>query len=506
MRKRLVLTCVILALCVVLAIVYALVILPEPEAPESTEETTTLLAGEVEGANGRVQMFDHVQLKDVESLYVHNSHGSYKIIDKGDGTLVLDKNEGILLDGEKLTQMIVNAGYTLSTFNANVTEEDFVKYGLGEGQSDNFFVLTSTAGKRYTVYIGDETLAGDGYYARYEGRNAIYVLDDSIERDLLAPVTSIVTPLLAYPSNMNSYYLVRNFALMKHGEVFLVADYLNPEKRDELAATSVHQLSVPGEYPAGTNYDNVLSIFCAFKGSEVLSVSLNEEELAKYGLLEPAYQLYFDNTVLDANGNPASLVNNLILFSERMLDENGSPFYYAASLLFGIIARVEAVSCDFLTWELDKWVAENIFAINIMNVRSLEMKGKGVDACFVLSGEENDTLSVKETVSGVTPDMSNFRQLWKVLLSTTHDGTVTLSDEDIAYLVSDSESLLLEMTVTTRAGRERVYRFYPYSDRRVYYTVNGEGEFYLSNTMLYKAIADANRVINGEAVDAEARY
>lgn len=506
MRKRLVLTCVMLAVCVVLAVVYALVILPEPKEPVSTEETTTLQAGEVEGYGGRVQMFEHVELAAVKDIFVHNESGEYRLVHDGKGNFSIKGYEHIMLDGEKLTNMIVNAGYTLSTFNANVNKEDFSKYGLADGEASAYFVLTTLSGERYTVYIGDETLAGDGYYARYEGRNAIYVLDDSIENDLLASVENLVDPLLAYPSNMNSYYLVRNFVLMHGNEIFIKADYLNPDQRSELAAVSVHQLSIPGDYGASENYDDVLAIFCNFAGSEVLSIDISEENLAKYGLLSPAYQLYFDNTVLDDNGNPKDLVSNFLAFSERQQDEAGNYYYYAASALFGIIARVEAINLDFLTWELDKWVSSNVFSVNIANVASLKMEGNDINAEFVLSGSDNKSLTVTDRVSGAKPDMQNFRQLWKVLLSITHDGTVTLSETEINDLVSDESNLLLTLTVTTRAGNERVLRFYPYSDRRVYYTVNGDGEFYLSNTLLYKAISDANRVINGEPVDPDSRY
>ncbi len=506
MRKQLVLTLVILVVCISLALVYAFLILPEPSTPESTEAVTTLLDGEVEGYGGRVQMFDHVQVKDVANVYVHNSHGDYRVINNGSSNFAIEGYEHVLLDGEKLTQMILNAGYTLSTFNANVKEEDFVKYGLATGESQAYFVLTTLEGKRYTVHIGDKTLAGDGYYARYEGRNAIYVLDDAIERDLLAKKESLVDPLLAYPSDINSYYLVRNFVLTRGEEIFIKADYLNPDKRDELAALGVHQLSVPGDYSAGENYDDVLAIFCNFAGSEVLSIDTKEEDLEKYGLLTPAYQLYFDSTVLDAAGNPSQFVPNLLAFSEMQRDESGNYFYYAYSYTFGIIARVEAISLDFLSWELEKWVSSTIFQVNIINVASLELVGRDVNANFVLEGKTNDDLKVTEKVSGVTPEMSNFRAFWRVLLSITHDGAVSIGEDEIKDLVSDESNLLLEMTVTTRAGRERVYRFYPYTDRRVFYTVGGSGEFYLSNTLLYKAIADANRVINGETVDADSRY
>lgn len=506
MRKRIVLTCICLALFVVLALVYALVVLPEPDTdPAQTTETEALIAGEVAGFNGRVQMFDYIKMSEVQSLYVHNEKGAYRLVRK-DQKLVIEGNEDLLIDAEKITQMIVNAGYTLSTFRSEVTEEDFSKYGLGIGQSDTYFILTSMAGKRYTVYIGDKTLAGDGYYARYEGRDAIYVLDNSIEKDLLGTAEYLVTPLLAYPSQMNTYYLMRTFVLGRGEDVFLTAGYLDPAKRDELAAMSVHQLSVPGSYPASDAYNDVLTLFCDFKGTETVAIDLSEETLKKFGLDTPAYTLYAENTAVDANGNPESIIANYILFSEKQQDEAGNYYYYAASYLFGIIARIEQIKVDFLEWNLDKWVSPYVFQVNIMNVDTITFESEGQNVTFKLSGKENKDLTVQDIATGNTPDITNFRQLWKVLLSLNMDGTVDLSEEELQTLTSDADNLLLTISLKTRAGRECVYRFYPYTDRRVFYTVNGEGEFYVTSTLLHKIISDVDRVLRGEPVDSDARF
>lgn len=507
MRKRIVLTCVLLALAAILALVYALVILPEPANPDETAATTAeLLPGEVAGTNGRVQMFDHISSEQVDTLYIKNQNGEYRLVRDENKNLVIDGSEHLLIDQEKLVQMIVNAGYTLSTYSAAVTEADFEKYGLGGGNYNAYFVLRSTAGKRYTVYIGDRTLAGDGYYARYEGRDAIYILDDSIEKDLLASVNAIVRPLLAYPSSMNSYYLVQNFMLMRGEEMFLAASYLNPDMRDELAAMSVHQLQHPGAYPAGEYYDDVLTLFCDFKGTETVATDVSDATLAKYGLDKPAYTLYFENTTVDDDGNPTGTIPNYLAFSEKQQDASGAYYYYVASFNFGIIARMEQITLDFLEWDLDKWVSSNIFQVNIVNVSSLRFDMADLTVTFELTGKDNESLVVTERETGHKPEVKNFRQLWKVLLSITHDGTIDIPDADIAALTADESNLLLTLTVTTRAGKVREYKFYPYTDRRVYYTVNGEGEFYLSNTLLYKAIADAKRVMNDQPVDADSRY
>ena len=60
--------------------------------------------------------------------------------------------------------------------------------------------------------------------------------------------------------------------------------------------------------------------------------------------------------------------------------------------------------------------------------------------------------------------------------------------------------------VVTRSGIEQTYEFWQYTDQRVYYTINGEGEFYLPITMVNKVIADVERLMNGETIDPEARY
>ena len=481
MKKKLTATIAIAVLFCVLLAVYLFVVVPMMNAEDEPEETTavSLVPGEVEGVRGRIQMFDQVTSDKVQSLYVHNSYGTYELVRKDD-SLVLKGHENLLLDAEKLAQAIVNAGYTLSTYNAKVTEEDFAKYGLAPGESDNYYVLTSTAGKRYTVYIGDRTLAGDGYYARYEGRDAMYVLDDSIQGDLLAPATTLVRPLLA-------------------------ATYLDPDRRSELAAMSVQQLTYPGEYPAGEGYDDVLSLFCDFSGSEVVGIDFSDEALESFGLKNPAYTLYAVNTAVDDNGNPASLVENFITFSEKQRDANGSEFYYAASYTFGVIARVEQITVDFLEWDLDKWVSPYIFQVNIQNVADISFAADGLSETFTLGGKDNDSLTVTARTAGKIEDVKNFRQLWKVLLSVTEDGTATFDEADRDAIVRE-DNLLLTLTLHTKAGIERVYKFYPYSDRRVFYTVNGDGEFYVNRAMLDKVIADIRRVQSGEAVNPDTKY
>ncbi|MBQ4557207.1 MAG: DUF4340 domain-containing protein [Clostridia bacterium] len=512
MNKRIVTTIVCLVLCVALAIVFGFVLWPmlnEP-ADEQPKETVSLVNGEVEGSNGRVQMFPKVSSENVRSLLVSNENGEYKII-RRNNALVIEGHEGLVLDQEKLIQMIVNAGYTLSTFRSEVTEADFEKYGLGEGQHIAYFELTTRADEVYTVYIGDRTLAGDGYYVRYPGRNAIYVLDNTIEKDLLGTVEYLVNTMIVYPADINAYILVPEFLIMRDGVPYCAIEYLNPDKRSELAAASVHRFSYPenyNEYFAGDAYTSVLKLFANFVCDEVVSIELGDDTLKSFGIdpEKPKYAVTYQTVLLDDNGTPSDVFPNALFFSEKQKDDAGE-FYYVAAPAFGIIGRVDSARLAFLEYELDKFVSNYIFSVNINNVKTLSFKNKDLDVSFELSGDTNETLSVVEKNSGFAPEtMDSFRDLWQVLLMIMHDGVSDISDDDKAVLLADDKNVMLEMTVITKAGNERVFKFYQYTDRRVFYTVNGDGEFYVTRTMIDKTIADISRLLNGEPIDKDARF
>ena len=92
--------------------------------------------------------------------------------------------------------------------------------------------------------------------------------------------------------------------------------------------------------------------------------------------------------------------------------------------------------------------------------------------------------------------MKNFRQFYKTLLSIKLEGYAdsTATDE-----------LLLTLRYTTDAGKVWEFKFYPYSTRRCFYTVNGNGEFYVLRDILDKAISDSRRVVEGLTVDSWAK-
>ena len=98
---------------------------------------------------------------------------------------------------------------------------------------------------------------------------------------------------------------------------------------------------------------------------------------------------------------------------------------------------------------------------------------------------------------GTNHGIRNFRKFYQTLLS--------INREDFTEEPDESErALLLTVEVSFRNGTVRTYKFYSYSERRCFMTVNDKGEFYVMRSMVRKLVADAGRLLAYETVDPSA--
>ena len=454
-RKK---TIIIMAVIVAAAIcAYFFVVLPLVNyVEEVTKETVKLLDGEVLGTNDRVMLFEKEERSNIK---------------------------------EKISSLFVSCGYTLSMTRVTEDCEDMSEFGLADSDNPAYYTLTTRDGKTHTVYIGSKIPTGAGYYVRYKGRNAVYVLDSTIGDTVLQPLENMITPMLALPMNTNDYFTIKNFAVMKGDEITVLITYLDEEDKAAEAAMGSNKMLAPANYTVNdSNYSVALEQLTNFQGTSTLAYDPTEEELKEYGLLEPAFSVYYEYQG----------VQQTIVFSE--MNENGN--YYAYSLLFNLITEVDGHSMEWIDWDLIKWVDEPIFMMNINDVRTITVDSETATRVFDLEGEAQE-LVVTERDTGFKPEVKNFRQFYKTLLSVYMQDYVGMTEEEIAAL-DDSKDLYMTLTIETRAGVTHVYKVYPYSTRRAYYTVDGKGEFYILRDMATKIITDAEKVMTNEVIDSEA--
>lgn len=481
------------------AVIRPLVNKVEPAQTTAPAETKS---GEVIGAVGRVQMFEQVERSNIKSIEVHNSHGEYTFYRDDKNSFVIKGHEGALYDATLFSSLVTSAGYTLSM--VRVVEDatpDMWKYGLAESDNPAWYKLTTMTGVEHTVYIGKKIPSQGGYYVRYAGRDTVYVLDSSLETTLLSPIEAMVTPLLAYPTSQTTYFSVDKFMILHGEDLFIKINYVEESKRTDFNSGEMYKIVEPAVMGTSLEYDTVLQSFINFSGSQTVKLGITDEALEKYGLNKPAYTLYYVNNLTDEKTKEAYSVENMLMFSAKNAD--GS--YYVASPMFDIIAKIEGITANFLEWDMINWVKPQIFQININEVAKIEFESAEVKETFILNGQNQD-LVVTEKGTGHKPDVKNFRQLYKMLLSVYIEDYASLTEEQAAALVADKKNLQLKMTVILNNGKTRVYEFYPYSERRSLCLVDGEGSYYTLRTIVNKVISDVIRVMNDQPVISDDRY
>lgn len=526
-KNRIKLISVISVLFVILTVLYFVVISPLLKDDGNTNEEIKLLEGEALGQNSKILMFEHQPREAIQSIEVSNSNGKYNFIYDAEKKGFYVENYSLLpYSEEQISFLISHAGYTATLMRVTEHTDDFEQYGLDEGSNPAYYVLTTRKGDKHKVYIGDMIPMGTGYYARYEGRDAVYVLNSAISTTLLGSVENLTTAVLFTPFSQTDFFMIKDFIIAKYDEDNPRQPSNNNENSDTENSEFVKNIFIalstetktvtddngnkteefdrykiyyPGEYTASEKMDNVLQSFMEFYGDYVVAVGkdnevIPKETLEKYNLTNPAYELLFTHND----------IQNDILISEK--NEDGT--YYAYSLRYNIICSMSEDMLEFLEWEFLDFVQKPIFQYNINDVSSLRVTTNDFDETFILYSSKGETttnalgqtttptiLDVKLKSNGTyLKDSENFRQLYMGLLSIN---LVTYSD------VKDTEGIekLATVKVEMKNGKTLTYEFWPYHTRRCLYTLNGKGEFYVYRDSIQSFIDNAKKVVNGESVN-----
>lgn len=480
-------------LFIIMLVVYLVVIKPMTAEEEETDAPSPETdAGEALTYGDYFLIFPQVERANIQSIEVHNEYGEYTFIRDGEAEsdFAIKGYENLAYDEELFSQLVVAAGYPMAPekVTEKPTEQELIDYGFKGGDTEPpYYILTTTSGETHKVTIGKKIISGGAYYAMYEGRDTVYIIDVGVEDTLLRPIETMVSPLLTAGIETTDYYLIDEFTIKHKGENFLVCRNLTAEELAEMETTALAKsiATFPAEYNLSMYYDTTLQTLCYYTGESVAALGLDDETLAEFGLDDPAYTVSYEY------GGARITLNA----SEKT--EDG--YYYVSTSLFRIIVKVPASDFEFLEWGLMNWIDESIFSRTITFVNNIKIESPDFNEIFRLYHypTEDPNLVVVGDECGQIDDVKNFREFYKTLLMTAYEGEVP-EDEDP---VKD-ENLFLTFTVTTNGGDVTEYCFYRYSTRRALVTVNGSGRFYVLVDGAQKIISDAQKVVNGESVDA----
>ena len=371
---------------------------------------------EVVGYSGRVMLFRQLTYdassslgkkpqNRIDKIEVTNEHGKYTFIrEKDTNDFYIDGYDTTAFNLEYFAALANACGYTLSMERLADPDRNpdgtirFAEYGLvaetrkAKDENDQEyeyeyvpakFTVTAGDGNAYTVIIGDAIVSGAGYYVQLEGRSTVYILSASgITEYLLQPLEVLLTPMVSYPTSMNTYFDVEHFIIQngidheKINEIIFaeackrlgidletvdpesidqealskeyakVSDemydsllaqyskkvcdfsYLDLEERENTMYSSM-SFKTDSEYMQGyfPNYDNVNSALYnlySLPAQRIIKLDPDVDTMEQYGVLEPAHLItyYYDDT--DEEGNTYTVFNRISISAKT-----SAGLYYA---------------------------------------------------------------------------------------------------------------------------------------------------------------------------------
>ena len=290
----------------------------------------------------------------------------------------------------------------------------------------------------YTVIIGDATVTGS-YYARFEGRDTVYVLQELYMDRILEPAESLVTPMIVTPLALNDYFQVTNFTYRSDIDYYgfyrdlvleLIGfdiDTIDPDENGGVSPEAqakideaVKKMGEMSDTDFAALYEKHLQgnsrVVTAFSFLDMdlrkdtlyssVPYQMASDYMAGYlpnsdnigSVLQSLSSMVFNGVValspdeddLDRYGltEPAhdfSFIhtnvdgdefNNHFIVSEKT--EDG--VYYAYSERYDMIVSIPENQMPYLEWEEIDWYDREYFQVNVAHILSLKMEGKGMDA------------------------------------------------------------------------------------------------------------------------------
>ncbi len=396
--------------------------------------------------------------------------------------------DGLLLEGleaNPYNDTFTSVVSSLSTLSVSSRLDDPLSpenYGLDGTNSPYTVEYSDRNGNRKTLYIGDKTVADDGYYAQEAENNAIFTVSERIEK-LFCEKNALLSTVLATPLDNTRYYYTESFTLYKDLYPFVGIEFVPEEEQTAWDIYGSYRMTYPASYtPSDVNYDTVLRSLISPSADSIVTTEITDENLEFYGFTRPSYELEY---TLDGK-------TRHIYFGKS----TGDGLIYVLSSEFAFIGIVSLEkSFPFLNWELVNFINPALFGMNIDHVSRIIVSTDDGEESYRLDGLGSDLIVTAE-IAEKTVDTYNFRQFYRVLLMASMEGYADSTATD---------DWTLAFTIETRDGIQTRYDFYRQTTRKCFYTVDGKGEFYVSVDVVNKILSDAKKLQSGESINADSQ-
>ena len=386
-----------------------------------------------------ILLYPMLEREDIRSIHVHNKQDDFTFVRQSDGAFRISGFEITPFDSVMFSTLVVVTGYTNTIARLDLSPQNphaegfrqngYAEYGLPDDpeQAAQYFVITATDGTTHKVLIGNPTVDGLGYYARYYGRDDVYILKQMTKSDynstlsgtLLCTLEDFVTPTVSDTMGSSNYFDVINYTMKTVSggvtENRIQFSYEPIEKRKDTfyASTPYVGEGVLKGY-AINDYQVDVSLQALMDMTPKRTVKLyrtndlvaNMEDFAKEkGIAFEITYTFVGGNRKGAEGNYEPIfdektTDQRILISPLTRNEAGEEVYYMYSPLFNMIVETERTYMAFLEWDAYDWISPNVVSEDINYLEKLEISLKN-GTTYYLPGANGESKEDDIAVSGI---------------------------------------------------------------------------------------------------------
>lgn len=457
-----------------------------------------------------ITVFKGISETDIRQIDVYNQLDSYTVCRLSFDTLTVDNTSDFVLKSaplsainqDFLSYLTYFAGHPLVTGRIKDARKDadgkYSEYGLvpetrvdSEGNeyeyTPSYYVVTTTAGVKYKLIVGDRLIDGSGYYLQYENndgelRDTVYVLHPTdmsevngttFENTLLGHSKNYLTPSIIYPATVNDYFDVYDFSInRKEGTAMkeiVNFSYVDIEDRTgTVLGIHPYVFSDDSFKSYNPNYDNIdIMLQCLMDPvvADIAVIGPTNAQKAAYGLMKAVenedgtlkyvydseYLISFRRPVTDSEtGEEFEILQNIYVSKQN---EDGNFYTFTEirapqatddSLIKGVkinmICEVSEETLGFLLYDTNDWVYPTFMQIGINYVTNLQVSWGDYSADFKVNNYKVDDLSVLDI--NATDSKGNKYDTFGVLAFTDNGGNKwVIGQQTISVHSADGEEL-----------------------------------------------------------------
>jgi hypothetical protein len=419
------------------------------------------------------------------------------------------------------------------------------EYGLDSEENATAVVeILKTNGELHQVIIGNKTLDGNGYYAKYYKKDIIYILPNDIENGLLLSAKDFLgTSLVHAVSTVEGVYSIDDIKVNflkedKELKVVLIDD----DDDDGTQIFSIWKILSPEELipigkefgnPNSTNFTEFIQSVANLSTETIMEYEMTQipvdgaiisgipqeafssydkktidgfdvDTLKKYGLDNPRLDVSYSYPIKDKSNNEYKVVSRVFISEEQ---EDG--LYYAYSYLYtydksGKIKEIVSTGCitsltlshvDWLDWGVMDFNNQFLYKNFVYNLDWIEVEYQNEIYRFNVDGsaEKEDVNSVTLVHEGTTKDIDvqTFKFLYSSILNIYMVDNYDIADED--------PNMMCRITIHAGGGSTEMI-FYRVTNTKAFYTLNGEGKYYVKANTVFDFLTKYQKVLSGQTL------